>query len=138
CQTPIYEDNDATDVNVYLLDATGSTARLRMSSVDGTPGGLAPEADFVDTAHVEGNDRFLPLTDHDPFYWLPTLTADAVTTASRDISIPLPGISSASFTAGVTARVRGVSFNDSINPDHRTRITLNGVGATTTTFDWDG
>lgn len=138
CQSPIYEYNDATDVNVYLLDATGSTARLRMSTVDGTPGGLSVEPDFLDTAHVEVNDRFLPLRDHDPFYWIPTLTATSSTPASRDISIPLPGISSASFTAAVTARLRGISSLIDINPDHRTRITLNGDGATTTTRDWDG
>jgi len=138
CLVPIYEYNDVTDVNVYLLDATGETDRLRMSTVDGTPGGLSAEADFLDTAHVEVNDRFLPLGGHDPFYWIPTLTADAVNSASRDISIPLPGISSSAFTAAVTARLRGVSYNDAVNPDHRTRITLNSNSSTTTTQDWDG
>lgn len=138
CLVPIYEYNDATDVNVYLLDATGSADRLRMSSVDGTPGGLSAEPDFLDTAHVEVNDRFLPLGGHDPYYWIPTLTADAVNSAFRDISIPLPGISSAAFTAAVTARLRGVSYNDAVSPDHRTRITLNSNSSTTTTQDWDG
>ncbi|HEV8337327.1 MAG TPA: C25 family cysteine peptidase [Candidatus Polarisedimenticolia bacterium] len=138
CAPPIYEYNDTTDVNVYLLDATASTARLRMATLDGTPGGLTVQPDFVDTAHAETNDVFMPLNDHDPFYWLPVLTADASNSASRDISIPLPGISGSAFTASVTARLRGVSFNEAVNPDHRTRITLNAVPATTTTQDWDG
>jgi hypothetical protein len=138
CATPIYEDNDVTDVNVYLLDVTASTARLRMATVDGTPGGLTAQPDFLDVAHAEVNDRFIPLADHDPYYWIPTLVADAATGASRDISIPLPGISGAPFTAGVTARLRGVTSFSEVNPDHRTRITLNGAGATTTTQDWDG
>jgi peptidase C25-like protein/fibronectin type III domain protein len=138
CATPIYEYNDTTDVNVYLLQATASTARLRMATLDGTPGGLTAEPDFLDTAHAEVNDRFLPLGDHDPFYWIPTLVADASTPAARDISVPLPGISGVSFAAAVTARLRGVTTFSEINPDHRTRITLNGVPGTTTTQDWDG
>jgi len=138
CLTPIYEYNDATDVNVYVLDVTASTARQRMATLDATPGGLSIQPDFVDTAHAEVNDVFQPLNDHDPFTWSPFLTADATNSASRDIAIPLPGISGTPFTAGVTARLRGVSFNASVNPDHRTRITLNGSGATMNTLDWDG
>ena len=138
CALPVYEAADFTDTNVYLLDAPGSAGRLRMATVDGTPGGMAAEANFQDTAHVEVNDRFLPLADHDPFYWLPTLTADASSSTFRDLSVPLPGIAPVSFTAPARVRLRGVSTLDSVNPDHRTRVTINGAGATQVTLDWDG
>jgi len=138
CPTPIYQYNDVTDVNVYLLDATASTARLRMATVEGTPGGLSAEPHFLDTAHWEVNDRFLPLDTADPFYSSPTLTADAANPAARDISIPIPGLASTSFTAPVLVRLRGVSTNLNINPDHRTRITVNGSAPTLNTADWDG
>ncbi len=138
CTTPIYEYNDVTNTNVYLLDVTGSTARLRIATLDGTPGGLTPEPDFLDTAHAEVNNLWNPLGDHDPYYWLPTLTATSTTPASRDISVPMPGISPAAFTAQVTVRMRGVSSLDAVNPDHETVITLNGDASTTATQDWDG
>jgi len=138
CASPIYEAADFTDTNVYLLDAPGSAGRLRMASVSGTPGGLAAEANFQDAAHVEVNDRFLPLADHDPFYWLPTLTADSGTSVFRDLSVPLPGLASVAFTAPVKVRLRGVSTLDFVNPDHKTRVTINGAGATQVTLDWDG
>jgi hypothetical protein len=134
----VYEYADFTDTNVYLLDAPGSAGRLRMSALDGTPGGLAAEASFLDTAHAEVNDRFLPLGANDPFFWTPTMTADEVTTAFRDLSLPLPGVASAAFTAPVVVRLRGVSSLDAVNPDHRTRLTVNGSGGTISTFDWDG
>jgi hypothetical protein len=138
CATPVYEAADFTDTNVYLLDSPGSAGRLRMTALDGTPGGLTAEANFQDTAHVEVNDRFLPLADQDPFYWLPTLTADEVTTAFRDLTVPLPGIAPVAFTAPARVRLRGVTTLDGVNPDHRTRVTINGAGATQVTLDWDG
>ncbi|MCI0657451.1 MAG: hypothetical protein L0170_10320, partial [Acidobacteria bacterium] len=138
CATPVYEAADFTDTNVYILDSPGSAGRLRMAALDGTPGGLTAEANFQDTAHVEVNDRFLPLADLDPFYWLPTLTADEVTTVFRDLTVPLPSIAAVAFTAPARVRLRGVSTLDGVNPDHRTRVTINGAGATQVTLDWDG
>jgi len=138
CASPIYEAADFTDTNVYLLDIPGSIGRLRMGTLDGTPGGLTAEANFQDTAHVEVNDRFLPLADQDPFYWLPTLTSDAFTTVFRDLSVPLPGLAPVAFTAPARVRLRGVSTLDFVNPDHKTRVTINGAGATQVTLDWDG
>ncbi|HEU5182492.1 MAG TPA: C25 family cysteine peptidase [Candidatus Polarisedimenticolia bacterium] len=138
CPTPIYRASDFTDTNVYLLDAPGTAGRQRMASLDGTPGGLAAETSFIETAHAEVDNWFSPLNDQDTYTWAPTLFADGTTTASRDLSVPLPGLAAAAFTADVKVRWRGVSSQTAINPDHRTRVTVNGSGATTTTFDWDG
>jgi hypothetical protein len=138
CPTPIYRASDFTDTNVYLLDAPGAAGRVRMASIDGTPGGLAAEASFLETAHAEVDNWFSPLNDQDTYTWAPTLFADGTTTAFRDLSIPMPGLAPAVFTAGVKVRWRGVSSQIAVNPDHRTRVTVNGSGATTTTFDWDG
>ena len=138
CPTPIYEYDDVTDVNAYLLDVTASTERLRMATVDATPGALPAEPHFVDTAHWEVNDFFSPLNNADPFYSLPILTADSINSGFRDIAVPLPGLASATFTASALVRLRGFSSNPSINPDHRTTITLNGAGSTSNTADWDG
>jgi len=137
CANPIYESVDFTDTNVYLLDATASTARLRMATIDGTPGALTAEPSFQETAHAEVNDFFAPLGNHDPFYWSPSITV-TTTTGFRDLSVPLPGLASAAFTAPVVVRLLGVTTLDAVNPDHRTRLTVNGIPATTTTLDWDG
>ncbi len=138
CVTPIYRASDFTDTNVYLLDAPGAAGRARIASLDGTPGGLAAESSFVETAHAEVDNWFSPLNDQDSYTWAPTLFADATTIASRDLIVPLPGLAAAAFTSNVKVRLRGVSSQAGINPDHRTRVTVNGSGPTTTTFDWDG
>jgi hypothetical protein len=138
CPAPIYQSTDYTDTNVYLLDAPGSAGRVRMATLSAVPGALPAETSFLEKARAEVNDRFSPLGGNDPFYWLPTMTADATTSAARDLSVPLPGLAAASFSAPVVVRLRGVSVLENVNPDHRTRLTVNGSGATVTTFDWDG
>lgn len=137
CAAPIYEAADYTDLNVYILDAPGAAGRLRMASLDGTPGGLTAEPHFLETAHAEVNDFFAPLNNHDPFYWSPSITV-TTSTLFRDLSVPLPGVASASFTSPVVVRMLGVSTLSGVNPDHRTRLTVNSAPATTTTLDWDG
>ena len=101
-----------------------------MATVDGTPGGLSAEPHFLATAHAEVNDRFLPLNDQDPYYWIPTLsstgtpTCGAIGAKCRDITVSLPGLASASFTAPVKARLRGVTFDFNINPDAEVTVTI--------------
>jgi len=61
-----------TDENVYWL-TWGSGNGLRMSAVDGAPGGASVAANFPARQHIERNERYVPSypsgPDLDRWYW---------------------------------------------------------------------
>ncbi len=115
----LYEYADVTDENVYFLTVeTG--VRARMPEVPAAPLGATPAADFEAVSHREVDNAWFPLSANDPWYWKPFFSAPA----SRTDAVPLPGLASGTLPARVIVRLRGISESATINPDHRSRITL--------------
>src|SRR5207245_280487 len=73
----------------------------------------------------------------DPFFSIPSLLAGS-SQATRDISLALPGLISVSTSASVSVRLRGGSDIAASNPDHRTRVWVNGDTSGGADFTWDG
>jgi hypothetical protein len=122
--TSIYELRDYTDENVYFLTSeAGPRARLTTRNA---PSDLsAPATTFDAVAHAEVDNFFKPLGEVDPWYWGPTIAAGA----SRTISVPLPGLASATNPAHVVVRLLGRN-EDPVFPDHKSKVTLlNSLGS---------
>lgn len=135
----LYEHRDYTDVNTYFL-TLDMAVQPAMSERDAAPAfSLTPPAYFTDTAHVEVDDAYRPLASNDPWYWLPSLSANG-TTKLRTESIALPGLHSGTLDAQVRVNIRGLTEEDMIDPDHHTRITVRNSGAQLLEIDdrmWD-
>jgi hypothetical protein len=127
----IFRHTDVTDENIYFVYAAAGT-HARMATLDGAPTNLrTPPADFEAVAHqeVDSADGWRPLGAADPWYWTPTLTSGG--SASRTVSVPLPGLASGTAAARVLAKIRGVTENASLFPDHKTRVTLQNASSQT-------
>ena len=123
----IFQANDFTDTQIYWLEARDPIEpRRRMVSMNGTPMSPSPPVapHFEEQAVWDENNLYLPLEDNDPFFSIPSLLAGS-TQATRDISMPLPGLAAVSATASVAIRVRGGSDLSGISLDHRTRVWVN-------------
>ncbi|HEV8701850.1 MAG TPA: C25 family cysteine peptidase [Candidatus Polarisedimenticolia bacterium] len=123
----IFQANDFTDTQVYWLEAKDpAEPRRRIPSVSGAPTTQSPPIapHFEDQAVWDENNLYLPLEDNDPFFSVPSLLAGS-TQATRDISIPLPGMAAVPATATLTFRVRGGSDVSTVSLDHRTRVWVN-------------
>jgi len=129
-----------TDERVYWLDV-GGTQGSRIADADATPtGSPTPPADFATTLHAERDNIWwalhsLTLDTQNTWFWDRIQTSSASPSVQRDFPYVVP-----SPAAGSTAtlRVEEVSraYNNSINPDHRTTISLNGSQLLDQT--WDG
>ncbi len=126
-----------TDVNVYWLTWGGINGR-RMTTRDGTPSGAGsvPPA-FQRTIHREEDRMYSSRTpwgeDQDHWFWDYILAYGAP--ASKSFSISLEQIAAIPFTATVRGLLDGYSFFPA-NPDHHTRVYLNGHLVDDAT--WDG
>jgi len=115
-----------TTRNVYWLTAGGSNGQ-RMSLRNGTLSGSAPlPAHFPVTLHAE-KDKYYWQTmpngeGQDHWFWGSKLSAPEL----RYYSLSLRNISATTGTATVRVRLKGCT-DTSINPDHHTRIYLNGI-----------
>jgi hypothetical protein len=128
--TLLFYGTAITDVytaqNVYRLTAGGGDGQ-RMGTRDGTLSGSAPvPPHFPVTRHAE-QDTYYWVTmpngqGQDHWFWGDKLTAPA----SRDYPLTLHNISTTASTATVRLRLKGHT-DTSTNPDHHTRIYLNGV-----------
>ena len=121
-------DTRYTDTNVYWLTMAGSTG-LRMPTRDGTPDGSAvTPPHFPATLHVEQNSYYWPGmpagAGTDYWFWDGKLNASSKTVA-RDHTLILRNIAQTAVQARVRVRLQGFTAL-SANPDHRTRIFLNG------------
>ena len=128
-----------TDERVYWLEIGGAPG-LRIPDVDATPrGDLTPPADFLTTIHAEQSVYWytlhsLKLDTEDTWFWdrLQPQGSKGVTRSLPSI-VPDPA---GGYTA--TLRVEEISrkWSDSVTPDHRTTVGLNGQPLADTT--WDG
>lgn len=123
---PLYRDTDVGGTNFYLL-SVGVGPGARVATVAAHPDAMAPlpaEADFVHTEHFEEESLFVPLAGEDAWYWLPSISALASDT--RVMSLDLPGLSGASFSANVRVAVRGMTSLSAVPDDHEVSFLLNG------------
>lgn len=136
----LFEYRDFTDENVYFLTIEAGT-RARIATRDAAPTNVrTPPNDFEETSHqeVDSPDGWRPLGAADPWYWTPTLTSGGVSD-NRTVNVPLPGLASGTAPARVLAKIRGLSENFNLTPDHKTRVTLqNASNVTLATNDDDG
>lgn len=115
-----------TTKNIYWLSAGGRSGQ-RMGERDGNPSGSATVPDhFPVTLHAE-KDTYYWLTmpdgeSQDHWFWEDKLTAPTAQTHT----VTLNNISTAASTATVRVRLKGRT-DVSTDPDHHTRIYLNGV-----------
>ncbi len=136
----VFEYRDFTDENVYFLTIEAG-ARARIAARDAAPTNVrTPPNDFEETSHqeVDSPDGWRPLGAADPWYWTPTLTSGGASD-NRTVNVPLPGLASGTVPARVLAKIRGLSENFNLAPDHKTRVTLqNASNVTLATNDDDG
>ncbi len=133
----LYEARDFTDVNTYFL--TVDTTQPAMTERDATPQFLlTPPADFEASARLEVDNVFLPLGGADPWYWLPVLNANSMTT-SREVDLPLPGLTSGSANARVRVQLRGftnfAAGDPIVDQTHLPRATLMNSTSDVLAFD---
>lgn len=128
----IYEPRDFTDENTYFL-VQEAGGRARVPALDATPTNVrVPPAEFTTIAHAEVDDTYRPLGGADPWYWGPSLCNNGncgVNQPGRTDSIALPGLL-ATQPIQVTLRLRGLSQNDAVLPDHKCRVLLCATGGT--------
>ncbi|MEM7349846.1 MAG: hypothetical protein AAF657_03505, partial [Acidobacteriota bacterium] len=133
-------DSIYTDDNVYWLERAATPA---MATVDG--GSPAPVAGqvFQDSRHFEEEGPF-PLTsviedpDSDFWFWDFVNVNPGIGLAidTMTVSIATPGRSAAPATALMSVHLQAETRDDTLDPDHRVEIRLNGtpIGSGT----WDG
>ncbi|MCC7210601.1 MAG: hypothetical protein IT451_02005 [Candidatus Brocadia sp.] len=125
-----------TTKNIYWLTA-GSGAGKRMDAVDGALSGKAvvPEY-FPATVHAEKDSEYWQTMPNggseDHWFWDYQLTAPS----SADYSLSLNHLSKTAGTATVRVRLKGRTGIQNVNPDHHTKIYLNGAEVDDQT--WDG
>lgn len=124
-----------TSKNVYWLTA-GDVNGQRMSTVDGKlSGGAAIPDYFPATLHAEEDSYYWQTIPNgageDHWFWDDKLTAPK----SRDFSLVLNHISTTAGTATVRLKLKGRT-DVQTNPDHHTKIYLNGVEIDDQS--WDG
>ncbi|TDI12292.1 MAG: hypothetical protein E2P04_05950, partial [Acidobacteria bacterium] len=123
---PLYRDSDVGGTNVYLL-SVGAGPGTRVATLAADPHPTTPlpaEADFIHTERFEEETLFVPLAGDDSWYWSPSFSS--LTTDTRVLSLDLPGLSGASFSAGVRVSLRGMTSFASVPDDHDVSFLLNG------------
>lgn len=114
-----------TSKNIYWLTVEGDDG-LRMSAGDGTlSGGVPVPAYFPATFHAEVNDHYWQAIPNgkgqDHWFWGEKFSG----AQSEDYSLTLNNISTATGTATVRVRLKGITESQLTNPDHHTKIYLN-------------
>ena len=121
-------------VNVYWLLNGGVYRGLRMLPLNGEPGGAAVPEAFLETMHFEENNHWYPGL---PTWQTTEFWEWALLRAPQSFSAPfaLSGLSTLPRVATLRVRLQGKSAF-SQNPDHHTKIYLNGVEVDD--LYWDG
>jgi len=124
-----------TTENIYWLTPVGGAGQ-RMSAIDGTPLGSAVPTSFPVTLHAEEDNYYWQTMPNgagqDHWFWEGRLTAPA----SRPYTLTLNNISTTATTTTVRVRLKGRTDIAAVNPDHHTRVYLNGHEIDDQT--WDG
>jgi hypothetical protein len=126
-----------TDKNIYWLTVSDSAGK-RMATRNGTYTGFVPDLadNYLTNLHQETNNY--------PWYTMPDVSgqnywfwgAQIVAGKSVDYTIPLNNLSTTATTATMRVHLKGYTDDTKVNPDHHTKIKLNG-----TEIDaqkWDG
>jgi len=124
-----------TSENVYWLTVGGGNGQ-RLAARDGTPSGGTLPAHFPVTLHAEQDTAYWQSMPNgagqDHWFWGDRLNA----TATRTYTATLDNISTTASTTTVRLRLKGRTTISGINPDHHTRIYLNGYQIDDQ--QWDG
>jgi hypothetical protein len=127
-----------TAENIYWLSVGGQPG-LRMTSVDGQPGGAAvkPQA-FQEVLHIERDEiwRTTHFTSEETWFWEWILTGSSTTNRTYTMTVPSP----APGAGTATLRLDLVGFaNDPVDsPDHHVQANLNGSATPVLDISWDG
>lgn len=125
-----------TSENVYWLTVGGGDGQ-RLGARDGTPSGGTVPAHFPVTLHAEQDTSYWQSMPNgagqDHWFWGDRLNATATT---RTCTSTLHNISTTASTTTVRVRLKGRTTISGINPDHHTRIYLNGYQVDDQ--QWDG
>ena len=126
-----------TTENVYWL-AEGQDLGARMAVRDATPQGAPVPVHFPATLHVEENSFYWQTMPdslaEDNWFWGQRLTAPAVET----YTVSLNHRSAEAVSATMRVRMKGRTTDPALNPDHHTRIHLNGLDLEPGGQWWDG
>ncbi|KHD07078.1 hypothetical protein PN36_04705 [Candidatus Thiomargarita nelsonii] len=112
--------------NVYWL-SLNPDGGARLNFKEGTPAPSLPElTEFTQTVHVENNNlyssRMPDSTNRDHLFWKELGAGD-----SLDMPITLHHLAQTSGNATIRVMLQGKTDNRAIDPDHHTKILLNGV-----------
>jgi len=112
--------------NVYWL-SLNPDGGARLNFKEGTPAPSLPQlTEFTQTVHVENNNlyssRMPDSTNRDHLFWKQVGAGD-----SLDMPVTLHHVAQTSGNATVRVMLQGQTDNPAINPDHHTKILLNGV-----------
>jgi hypothetical protein len=125
--------------NVYWL-GLGTSPGLRMSEVDGTPGGTSTAASsFLWTEHFEENDRHWDLPGEegeDRFHWKSIQMPSRGVAGREDVVVSVAHLAQVGGNCTMRVLLKGRTSIDGINPDHHTRVFVNGHEVADAT--WDG
>jgi hypothetical protein len=121
--------------NVYWL-SLNLDGGARLNFKEGTPVPTLPQlTDFTQTVHVENNNfyssRMPDSTNRDHLFWKQLGAGD-----SLDMPVTLHHLAQTEGNATVRVMLQGKTNNFLINPDHHTKILLNGVEIDDA--QWDG
>ncbi len=114
-----------TDTNVYWL-SWGDGSGLRMTSIDGSPGGYASIPTYYwETRRVEQNNGYWNSQPSGPererWYWNMVVSTGSPVSKTYPFEIHDPFI-----TTTISATVRGYLYGYYASPQHHTRVYLNG------------
>ena len=128
-------DSLYTAENVYWLTAGGANGQ-RMATRDGTPAGAPVPTHFPVTLHAEEDtfywSKVTGSAGQDHWFWGDRITAPAMPA----YTLGLHNVSTAAGTTTVRVGLKGRTAIPTINPDHHTRIYLNGTQIDDQ--EWDG
>lgn len=128
--TVLFYGTAVTDIytteNVYWL-TTGGPMGQRMATRDGTPSVAPVPAHFPVTLHLEQDNYYWQTmpdgAGQDHWFWGDRVNAPG----TRDFGLTLNNISTAASTAAVRVKLKGATDDPNSNPDHHTKVYLNGV-----------
>lgn len=129
------QPTEYSDTNVYWLEWNGSPGP-RMAAADATPQSATPAPNsYRASLRLEQSNEWWTwhFTSRDPWLWARLVTSSSI---SANYPIALSAIDPAGQPAELRGELVARAHNPAVEPDHHTRVVLNGVVAEDAT--WDG